>query len=337
MTDIRRIEIPVPYLGSVNLWLLEGTPLTLVDTGPGNGPSIEALEAGLAEHGYAIEDLEQVLLTHHHLDHTGLTAEIRRRSGARVAASAGVAAWGKEYDRRVADERAFTLALLESHGVPPSVIEATGPFFDHIVRDSAAFETDQVLAEGAIVAAGRRSLRVVSRPGHSTTDTLFVDASSGDAFVGDHLLAEITSGAEIVSRDLPGEGRRRSLLEFLASLRLTREMTLATCYPGHGPTIGGHRRLIDERLAFHEDRLQLVAGHVRDGGDTGYEIARRVWGDDVAVDQAVLAIWEIVGHLDLLVERGVVVEQVDRTGLHHYRPASSVGALASTTSTSSTP
>ena len=44
---VHRIEIAVPYLGTVNVWLLEGDPLTLVDTGPGNAASLEALEAAL--------------------------------------------------------------------------------------------------------------------------------------------------------------------------------------------------------------------------------------------------------------------------------------------------
>jgi hypothetical protein len=38
---------------------------------------------------------------------------------------------------------------------------------------------------------------------------------SRDAFVGDHLLATITSGAELVPTELPGDERRRALLDYL--------------------------------------------------------------------------------------------------------------------------
>ena len=75
MSDVEQIPIPVPYLGSVNLWLLEGDPLTLVDAGPANSAALTALEKGLAEHGFALADIEQVLLTHHHLDHAGLARD----------------------------------------------------------------------------------------------------------------------------------------------------------------------------------------------------------------------------------------------------------------------
>ncbi|MFI7542833.1 MBL fold metallo-hydrolase [Actinoplanes sp. NPDC049599] len=58
--------------------------VVLVDTGlPGRSGKI-----GQALHGIrrTIGDVRTVLLTHHHADHTGGLAEVRRRSGARVVA-----------------------------------------------------------------------------------------------------------------------------------------------------------------------------------------------------------------------------------------------------------
>jgi glyoxylase-like metal-dependent hydrolase (beta-lactamase superfamily II) len=323
MSRIIGLALPVPYLGTVNLWLLDGEPLTLVDTGPFNAIALEALETQLGGLGRRVEDIELLLLTHHHLDHTGLARTIRKRSGARVAATAAVAAWGRAYDERIGQERRFTERLLGEHAVPAEVIAATTPFFEHIVSDSDGFETDVVLGDGELVRAGARTLRVVERPGHSTTDTLFVDDATGEAFVGDHLLAEITSGAELMPRELPGTERRHALLEFLGAMRQTLEMPLATCYTGHGPTIDDHRSLITHRLAFHEERLESIEQHVAAGSDTAFEVARKLWGGDVAETQAVLAIWEVLGHLDVLVARGVVRDDVDREGLHHFRPAKS--------------
>ena len=74
MADIVAIPIPTPYVGSVNVWLLRGDPLTLVDTGPANDRALSALERGLREHGVRLDDVEQVLATHHHLDHVGWRA-----------------------------------------------------------------------------------------------------------------------------------------------------------------------------------------------------------------------------------------------------------------------
>src|SRR5438067_9660008 len=188
VSEPAQLLLPVPYLGTVNVWLLEGEPRTLIDTGPCSDEALAALEQQLASLDLAVEDIELVLLTHHHLDHTGLAATIRERSGARVAALDAAADWGVGYHDRAAGERRFTEELLAAHGVPPELIAGTEPFWAHIVRASADYETDVVLADGDEIRAGGRTLRAVHRPGHSTTDTLFVDAASNEAFVGDHLL-----------------------------------------------------------------------------------------------------------------------------------------------------
>jgi hypothetical protein len=92
--------------------------------------------------------------------------------------------------------------------------------------------------------------------------------------------------------------------------------------------IDDHRRLIAERLAFHAARLDLIAGHVRAGATTAFEIARRVWSEEVARTQTVLAIWEVLGHLDILVNRGTVREDVDDLGNHHFRPKEAITLAA---------
>jgi glyoxylase-like metal-dependent hydrolase (beta-lactamase superfamily II) len=316
---IVQIPIPLAFLGGVNVWLLEGEPLTLVDTGPANEEALGSLEQELAGHGVSIEEIELVLITHHHLDHSGLAATIKERSGSQIAAHRATAEWGRNYHGRTAEERQFTLDLMAEHGVPEHVRADSEEFFARIVSDSRPFETDRVLIDGDVVRAGDRALRTVFRPGHSTTDTLFVDDTSDDAFVGDHLLANITSGVELMPTELPGAERRRALLEYLGNLRKTQAMQLRTCYPGHGPTIDDHRTLVDERIAFHADRLERIVALVATGCSTAFEIARELWSPETAETQPVLVTWEVLGHLDVLVNRGTVREETDADGRVFYR------------------
>jgi glyoxylase-like metal-dependent hydrolase (beta-lactamase superfamily II) len=319
MSDVAAISVPIPWIGSVNLWLLRGEPLTLVDSGPSNDSALATIEEQLAEHRLSVRDIELVLITHHHLDHSGLAARIKELSGAEVAAHRGTARWGLEYHQRTAEERRFTLELMAAHGVPGELIAATEPFYEYIAREGTEFETDRVLLDGETIEAGDRTLRVVFRPGHSTTDTLFVDDVAQEAFVGDHLLANISTGAELGPTELPGDERRRALIEYLSNVRATAAMDMRRCYTGHGPTIDDHRALIEERIAFHNDRLDRIAEIVRDGSTTAFEIAQRLWSEEVARTQTVLAIWEVVGHLDILVNRGTVLEHVDDSGCHRFR------------------
>lgn len=317
--DVACIPVPLEYLGSVNVWLLQGERLTLVDTGPANDEALAFLESELALLGIAVEEIELVLLTHHHLDHSGLAAEIKERSGAQIAAHRTTARWGRDYYGLAAEEERFTTALMAAHGVPPDVIAGSAEWFARIIEHGRPFDTDRVLADGDSIRAGSRTLRTVFRPGHSATDTMFVDDASDDAFVGDHLLANVTAGVELVPTELSGDERRRALLEYLGNLRKTQAMRLRRCYPGHGPRIDDHRALIDEQISFHGERLDRISELVRAEQLTAYEIASSLWSPETAETQPVLVTWEVLGHLDVLVNRGTVREEIGAGGAHSYR------------------
>jgi glyoxylase-like metal-dependent hydrolase (beta-lactamase superfamily II) len=326
--DPIQLELPLAYLGSINAWLLQGEPLTLIDTGAATEEDLAALEDQLAAHGVSIDQLELILLTHHHLDHTGLAASLKERSGASIAAHRSTASWGLDYGQRADSEQRFTRRLMAVHGVPDDVIDSSNDFFAGILADGRPFETDIVLADGDRITAGGRTLRVVYRPGHSTTDTLFVDEDSDDAYVGDHLLANISSGVELMPTEPAGSERRQGLFEYLGNLLKTDAMPLRRCYTGHGPTIEHHHELIAERLAFHGDRLDRVLALVADGHPSAFDVARHLWSEETAVSQPVLVTWEVLGHLDLLVNRGTVREEIDDEGHRRFYPRQPESELA---------
>src|ERR671935_1111293 len=84
---IHLLRIPTPFaVGRVNCYLIEDRPLTLVDTGPNSGKSLDELERQLFALGHSLEQIELVILTHQHIDHLGLVEVIAGRSGADVAA-----------------------------------------------------------------------------------------------------------------------------------------------------------------------------------------------------------------------------------------------------------
>jgi glyoxylase-like metal-dependent hydrolase (beta-lactamase superfamily II) len=58
------LQLPLIYLGSVNVWLLRGEPLTLVDAGPATDAALGTLEQQLSLNGVWIDDIELVLIGH---------------------------------------------------------------------------------------------------------------------------------------------------------------------------------------------------------------------------------------------------------------------------------
>jgi glyoxylase-like metal-dependent hydrolase (beta-lactamase superfamily II) len=319
MKEIFCIELPLEHPSSVNAWLLPEPPATLIDPGPRSEVSIVALEESLKRHGVGVEDLRLVLATHHHHDHVGLAPEIRRRSGAEIALPEQAAAYCNSFELHVAADRGYSRRVMAAHGVPPAAIDANEGFWTMLGEGAESFTADRRLRHGERVFAGGRTLEVVFRPGHSTSDTLFVDSEDRLAFVGDHLLAEVSSNTEMYPPDRRLRPRPRTRLEYLGNLRRTAEMPLDRLLTGHGAPICDHVSLIESRLAEHATRCERIAELLGPGPQSAYELAGGLWSSATVAEQPLLVVWEVLGHLDLMANDGAVDEIVDGHGIHRFR------------------
>jgi hypothetical protein len=59
---------------------------------------------------------------------------------------------------------------------------------------------------------------------------------------------------------------------------------------------------------MHERRAARIRGMIAERPRSAYELASEMWGN-VAVTQAYLALSEVLGHVDLLIDRGEVAER----------------------------
>ena len=155
-----------------------------------------------------------------------------------------------------------------------------------------------------------RRLEVLHRPGHSPSDTVFWDAERQILIAADHLLPKISSNP-LITRPLDGSAQRtQALATYIESLLKTREMPAEIVLPGHGEPITDHVELIDQRFALHRRRAEKFHRLIAERPRTAYEIAQEVWGN-IAVTQAFLTLSEVVGHVDLLIDAGLVREVAD--------------------------
>ncbi|MBV9417693.1 MAG: MBL fold metallo-hydrolase [Solirubrobacterales bacterium] len=307
---IHRIAVPTPFLvGRVNCYLIEDEPLTLIDTGPNSGKSLDDLEQALGALGRRIEDLELIVVTHQHVDHLGLLEILARRSGADVAALDLLAPYLADFSRSAAADDEFAQGVMRRHGVPDDLATVLGSLVAAFRAFGSSGSVSRALRPGGSLEFRDRTLRVFHRPGHSPSDTVFWDEQRAMLIGGDHLLARISSNP-LVSRPLSGpeQPRPSALLQYMDSLRSTRELPLRLVLPGHGDPIVDHAELIDERLRMHRRRADRVLQILGAGPLSAYEIALQMWGN-VAVTQAYLTLSEVLGHLDLLVEMGQAAER----------------------------
>ncbi|HKJ35493.1 MAG TPA: MBL fold metallo-hydrolase [Solirubrobacterales bacterium] len=309
--DIRMLRIPTPFaVGRVNTYLIEDDPLTLIDSGPNSGKALDELERQLGAVGRRIEEIELIVVTHQHIDHMGLVDIVAKRSGAEVAAIEMLAPFLAEYSREAELDDEFAAGLMLLHGIPEDMVIALRAVSHSFRAWGSRADVTRTLRDGDTLELAGRKLEVQLRPGHSPTDTLFWDEERRLLLGGDHLLGRISSNP-LLARPLDGtEQRPRALLTYLESLRRTRELPAEIVLPGHGDPVTGHAALIDSRVAMHERRAAKLLELIRSEPLSAYQLAHSLWGN-VAVTQAFLTLSEVVGHMDLLVERGEAREVRD--------------------------
>jgi glyoxylase-like metal-dependent hydrolase (beta-lactamase superfamily II) len=325
---IHRLAIPTPFaVGRVNCYLIEDEPLTLVDTGPNSGKALDELERQLAERGHRIEDLELVIITHQHIDHLGLIEIVTERSGAEVAAIDVAVARLRNFSEDAELDDEYAAALMRRYGIPEDVVTALRAVSASFRAWGADAEVTRPLTDGERLEMGDRSLQVQHRPGHSPSDTVFWDEHRRILIAADHLIAHISSNP-LITRPLDGSGERpRALIDYIASMRRTRELPARIVLPGHGDPITAHRELIDDRLAMHRRRATKLLGLIAEEPRSAYELAQAMWGN-VAVTQAFLTLSEVIGHVDILVGAGRVVEVEQGDGTARFEATGADGVVA---------
>jgi glyoxylase-like metal-dependent hydrolase (beta-lactamase superfamily II) len=309
---VHRLAIPTPFrVGRINAYLIEDSPLTLIDSGPNSAKALDELEQALAALGHSVEDIELLIVSHQHLDHFGLASILARRSGAEVAALDALAPYLAQYGAQADADDSFAEGLMLRHGIPPEVVTALRSVSAGFRGWGAAVEVTRPLADDSELQLRDRTLKVLHRPGHSPSDTVFYDESRSMLLAADHLIKHISSNP-LLARPLGAEAdfsgpRPQALVTYIDSLAKTREMDLSLVLPGHGPPIVDHAALIDERMRLHARRAEKIRRLIEAQPRTAHEIAHELWGN-VAVTQAYLTLSEVLGHVDLLLDEGSVVE-----------------------------
>jgi glyoxylase-like metal-dependent hydrolase (beta-lactamase superfamily II) len=306
---IHRIPLPMPNDGlkAVNVYAIEnGDGVALLDTGWDHPAAVAALEAGLAQIGASIADLNQIIVTHFHADHYALAGPLRERSGAPVLfpeeGLPGVrVALEPETERRAHAARQREMALHGAGGLEDPLPKAHDEFshFRFAIPD-------RMLRDGDVIELADRPLQVISVPGHTQGHVTFFDEAARIFFAADHVLPHITPsiGFEPFPKPLV-------LQSFLASLQKVRPIPAQLVLPAHGPVFTDLPGRVDELLAHHDRRLADCVAHVEAGHDQALTVAGQLLWTKRDTPFATLdafnryiAVGETIAHLELLAHDG---------------------------------
>ena len=298
-----RIELPTPFpIGPVNLFLLRADKLTLIDAGMKTKEAWNVFEEALRKEGYKVTDIEQVILTHQHPDHTGFLEWLP--SDIPVYGHKLVEPWIYQDEEFVQQHNELYRNFLMEFGVSDDVMDTW------LRKATAAIQVyspkGQKLAgylkEGDTLPYAS-DWEVIETPGHSLSQLMFYNRKEKVAFGGDHILPKVPSNPYL--EPTIQNPKPTPLLDYLASLEKTLNYDIDLIYSGHGEPLSDIHSLIMERIQKQHKWALRVLQAMGEGKKTTLEVSAAFFPDmyEKAPD---FIFSEVYGQLTYLEKEGYV-------------------------------
>ncbi|MBM7584529.1 glyoxylase-like metal-dependent hydrolase (beta-lactamase superfamily II) [Bacillus pakistanensis] len=296
--NIAKITLPTPFaVGDVNIYLIKGDALTLIDVGPKTDEALKSLSEQLTHLGYQIEDIEQVVLTHHHPDHAGLLDWLPGHI--KVWAHPNAEKWLYRTERFYEQHDAFFEEMFQQAGVPKEFL----PFLKKL-RASLKFMCQRHLDGELNDADPFAGWKVIETLGHAQSHISLFRESDGVLIAGDHLLKHISPNPlleppfELIERAKPQ-------LQLNHSLHKLKELSPSYALTGHGEDIVDVKEVIDLRLKKQHERALFVLKLIGDQQETIFTLCQKLF-PKVYKTELGLTLSETVAQLDYLDSLGLV-------------------------------
>ncbi|RSK27738.1 MBL fold metallo-hydrolase [Bacillus sp. HMF5848] len=302
MNDVLQITLPTPFaVGDVNVYIIKGERLTLVDAGVKTEEAWHLFTRGLQEHGYKPEDIEQVVLTHHHPDHVGLLDLLPK--GLPVYGHRKGRPWIQQNREFLEYHDEFFEDLFFRFGIDrvflKGIEQMKRPLHFACKRDLTG-----ELVEGDII-PGLPNWSVLEVPGHAQSHIAFYREQDGTLIGGDHLLGKISSNPLLEPPEHSGDERPMPQVQYNDSLQKLLDYNIQVVYSGHGEPIHNAHSLITHRLKRQDERAQDVLAILKEKPHTVFDVCKQLF-PHVYMKQLALTISETVGQLDYLQSKRLV-------------------------------
>ncbi|WP_174734224.1 MBL fold metallo-hydrolase [Mesobacillus harenae] len=312
MNGIAKLILPTPFpVGDVNAYLIKGDRLTLVDVGPKWETSWEALKSQLADLNLTPDDIEQIVLTHHHPDHAGGLDYLP--SSMEVYGHHLNERWLQRADSFLHQHEDFHARLFVEFGIPEAYYKKSIDVMKLTMHFSCQRALTGELSENT-APPGLDNWSVIETPGHAESHIVLLRHSDGAMIGGDLLLASISPNP-ILEPPLPGETERpQPQLHLNSSLKKLLDYPISFVYTGHGEEVTEVHELVHKRLDQQHMRAMQVKKWLQTQELTVFEICQLLF-PNVYKKELMLTISETAAQVDYLLDLGEIV--VKRDGLVH--------------------
>jgi glyoxylase-like metal-dependent hydrolase (beta-lactamase superfamily II) len=309
LKNIHAISIPLPedtQLITVNLYAVGEGPITLIDTGPKYTGLLEFVEEELETIGFGLKDIERIIATHGHIDHTGSTEEIRKAAGNTIAFYIH-----PEDNWLISEERYQDFmwsneadGLTAVAGIPADDVEKIRQRFSYFKELSDPVDNASFLNDGDEFSGNGYHLKVIHTPGHTAGSICLYEPEQKILFSGDNMIKHITPNPLV---DIRKYGLRnseyQSLPTFLESLDKISKLDVRYVFSGHGEYMQDMHQIISTYKFHHRQRMDSIWKALKKEARPIYQLIDDVF-PVVPEGDTFLAVSEITVHLEVLINEG---------------------------------
>ncbi|MFB6205851.1 MAG: MBL fold metallo-hydrolase [Haloglomus sp.] len=281
-------------------------PTTLVDTGIATPETEADLRAGLSDYGLEFADVDQILLTHWHMDHVGLAGAIQTESDCVVRAHEADAGLIQGDEDAEAESRGTLERLVDEWGMPDDKREELLAFMDAGEGKSSDAPDVAPFVGGATFEAGPIQVEAVHLPGHAAglTGYAFDGRDGRELFSGDALLPYYTPN--VGGADTRVERPLADYLETLADIVRT---GYTRAWPGHRGVIVDPVGRAADIVVHHRERTGKVVDFLRESGPADpWTVSAHLFGALSSI-HILHGPGEAYAHLHHLEEAGIVARE----------------------------
>jgi len=209
--------------------------VAVIDPGPDDPQHLAAILA--AVEGERVRD---ILITHHHIDHSPLAEPLKAATGAVI------------------------------HGCALANAAADDSEVKMEAGHDLAFRPDRDLCGGGRVEGPGWTFEAIPTPGHTSNHLCYAFAEENACFTGDHIMGWSTT---VIT---PPDG---DMTDYLESLERIRARRFAVLWPTHGPPIRDVDAFIAAYAEHRQERIDQILGALAAGPATIRELTPRLYAD----------------------------------------------------------